>query len=113
MEAAASSPSCQVWINPKGKVEVLSTHEQVLDGCTFLGCKFPCNGAYREALLTYSKRVGEFLAKEGVKDRFAVDFVAVKNGGGYDLYCIEINIRWGGTTHPFMQMAGLVPGYTD
>ena len=43
--------------------------------------------------MTYSKKVGEFLAKEGVKDRFAVDFVAVRNGDEYDLYCIEINIR--------------------
>ena len=45
--------------------------------------------------------------------RWAVDFVAVRQNGGWDPYAIEINLRCGGTTHPFMAISTLTDGIYD
>ena len=44
------SPSVQFRIDPFGYVEPVSTHDQVLDGQVFLGCRFPADEAYRLAI---------------------------------------------------------------
>ncbi|HJP88447.1 MAG TPA: peptide ligase PGM1-related protein [Candidatus Limnocylindrales bacterium] len=41
--------------------------------------------------------------------RFAVDFVAADS----DVYAIEVNLRKGGTTHPYAALRNLVPGRYD
>jgi PGM1 C-terminal domain len=110
------SPSVQGCINPNGEVEILSTHDQILggpDGQIFLGCSFPADGDYRLALQEYGLRVGEVLAAKGVLERFSVDFVAVRQGQSWELKAIEINIRKGGTTHPFMTLRLLTQGRYD
>jgi hypothetical protein len=61
----------------------------------------------------YGERIAEFLAQKRVIGRFAVDFVVVKNGNKWDCYAIEINLRKGGTTHPFLMMKFLTDGYYD
>ena len=58
-------------------------------------------------------KVGERLAEEGVIGRFALDFVAVRTGGGWDPYAIELNLRKGGTTHPFLTLQFLTDGVYD
>lgn len=112
------SPSVQGRISPDGSVEVLSTHEQILDGDegqTFMGCSFPAANDYRLQLQTYGQRVGQFLAQQGCLERFGVDFLAVRSPGRNDwrLWAIEINLRKGGTTHPFMTLKYLTDGSYD
>ena len=46
--------------------------------------------------------------------RFAVDFVVVRDGQGpWTPYAIEINLRKGGTTHPFLTLQFLTDGSYD
>lgn len=111
------SPSVQGRITPAGKVEILSTHDQVLggpDGQVFLGCSFPADQSYRLQLQDYGLRVGEALAAKGALERFGLDFIAVRQpNGSWDLQAIEINLRKGGTTHPFMTLKLLTYGRYD
>jgi hypothetical protein len=46
-------------------------------------------------------------------ERFGVDFMAVRHGQIWDLSAIEINLRKGGTTHPFMTLKLLTNGWYD
>ena len=50
----------------------------------YLGCRFPADPAYAAAITREAVKVGERLAEEGVIGRFAVDFVVVRSGGGWD-----------------------------
>ena len=53
------------------------------------------------------------LAREGVIGRFAVDFVSVREpAGAWTAYAIELNLRKGGTTHPFLTLQFLTDGGT-
>ena len=107
------SPSVQGHITPFGEVEILSTHDQILggpDGQIFLGCRFPADEAYRLELQAMGRRVGEVLAQRGALERYSVDFIAVKTGQTWTLNAIEINLRKGGTTHPFMALQLLTNG---
>ena len=46
--------------------------------------------------------------------RFAVDFVTVQDdGGSWTAYAIELNLRKGGTTHPFLTLQFLTDGQYD
>jgi hypothetical protein len=97
-----TSPSVQGVIDETGRVSVLSTHEQVLDDQVYLGCEFPCKAEYRLKLLEYGKKVGDFLARAGVRDRYGVDFLCVpKTSYRWEIYAVEINLRMTGTTHPW------------
>ena len=112
------SPSVQGYITPLGRVEILSTHDQILggpDGQIYLGCRFPADEAYRLDLQKLGLKIGNALAGKGALERFGVDFVAVPNydNGGritWELQAIEINLRKGGTTHPFMTLKYLTGG---
>ena len=92
-------------VTPLGKLEVLSTHDQLLggpSGQSYLGCIFPADPGYATAITREAVKVGERLASEGVIGRFAMDFVAVRSAdGSWEPYAIELNLRKGGTTHPF------------
>jgi hypothetical protein len=106
------SPSVQLRIAPGGAVEVLSTHDQILGGAdrqVYLGCRFPARRAYRAAITAAARRVADVLADDGVIGSFGIDFVVVPARGGHDVHLSEINLRLGGTTHPFW-MARLVTG---
>jgi hypothetical protein len=108
----AMSPSVQLRIAPGGAVEVLSTHDQVLGGPDmqiYLGCRFPAQAAYRAAITAAATRVAEVLAAEGVIGSFGIDFMVVPRAGGHAVYLSEINLRLGGTTHPYW-MTRLVTG---
>ena len=50
------------------------------------------------------------LAQKGVLGRFGVDFISVKEGGSWRHVAIEINLRKGGTTHPFLMLQFLTDG---
>jgi PGM1 C-terminal domain len=112
--AEVRSPSAQARIHPDGSCEILSTHEQLLGGSTgqvYLGCRFPARDDYRLELQEATLRVAQALAARGVVSRLAVDFLAVRNPGEAWRTCaIEINLRMGGTTHPFMALQFLTGG---
>jgi hypothetical protein len=108
------SPSVQLRVTPLGEVELLSTHDQVLggpSGQSYLGCRFPADFAYAAAISAEARIVGERLAREGVVGRFALDFVSVRDAAGaWSSYAIELNLRKGGTTHPFLTLQFLTDG---
>ncbi|HBP18068.1 MAG TPA: carboxylate-amine ligase [Planctomycetes bacterium] len=113
-----TSPSVQVRVNPASEVNVVSTHDQVLGGPSgqvFLGATFPADPRVRIRLSQGGRKVGEVLARRGVIGRFGVDFVAVepKDGGRPTLYALEINLRAGGTTHPFNTLKFITDGRYD
>jgi hypothetical protein len=111
-----SSPSVQGTIHPGGRVELLSTHEQILGGAggqTYLGCRFPADDNYRLELMRHGQAVGEALAREGALERYAVDFIARRINGIWDLQAIEVNLRQGGTTHPTMALRAITTGQLD
>ena len=111
------SPSVQLRVTPLGKVEMLSTHDQLLGGPTgqsYLGCVFPADTAYAPLITREAAKVGRRLANEGVIGRFAIDFVVVRaKDGTWEPYAIEINLRKGGTTHPFLTLQFLTDGTYD
>ena len=111
------SPSAQLRVTPLGEVEALSTHDQLLggpSGQTYLGCKFPADPAYAGDIMRESIKVGARLRDAGVLGRFALDFVAVRDErDAWQVYAIEINLRKGGTTHPFLTLQFLTDGAYD
>lgn len=114
--AEKSSPSVQCRISPIGQVSVLSTHDQVLDpesGQVFLGATFPAALAYAPDLGAIGLKVGEELKRRGVLGRFGIDFMSVKESNGWQHYAIEINLRKGGTTHPYLMLQFLTEGNYD
>jgi hypothetical protein len=110
------SPSVQLRITPLGRVELLSTHDQLLggpSGQSYLGCVFPADTGYAALITREAAKIGRRLAKEGVLGRFALDFVVVRSNGKWEPYAIEINLRKGGTTHPFLTLQFLTDGTYD
>jgi PGM1 C-terminal domain len=107
------SPSVQLRISPAGQVDIMSTHDQILGGLhgqTYFGCHFPADQEYAARIATEGLRVGRRLAREGAIGRASVDFVAVRRGSEWDPYALEINLRSGGTTHPFFALTALTDG---
>ena len=111
------SPSVQLRVTPLGDVELLSTHDQLLggpSGQTYLGCRFPADFGYAREITQAAAKIGERLAREGVLGRFAMDFVVVRDRQDtWTPYAIELNLRKGGTTHPFLTLQFLTDGTYD
>jgi PGM1 C-terminal domain len=111
------SPSVQLRVRPDKSVELLSTHDQLLGGASgqsYLGCIFPANPAYSRLISKPAVTIGERLAKEGALGRFALDFVVKRDdAGAWSAYAIELNLRKGGTTHPFLTLQFLTDGSYD
>ena len=108
------SPSVQLEVTPDGDVEIVSTHDQILDGQRYLGCRFPAAPPYAEPIARLAREVGRQLAGAGVIGRSAVDFVVLRDAGGrWRPYAVEVNLRSGGTTHPLAALALLTGGAYD
>jgi len=113
------SPSFQGYITPDGNINPLSTHDQILggpDGQIYLGCRFPADAAYRLRLQELGIQVGKILADKGALERYSVDFIALRQpdkNREWTIQAIEINLRKGGTTHPFMALKLLANGQYD
>ena len=111
------SPSVQLRVRPDQSVELLSTHDQLLGGASgqsYLGCIFPADPAYSRLISEPAITIGERLAKEGALGRFALDFVVKQDvAGDWSAYAIELNLRKGGTTHPFLTLQFLTDGSYD
>ena len=115
--ARFASPSAQIDVLPDGEVVVLATHEQVLggpDGQVYTGCRFPADPAYATVIAQYAEATGRILAARGVLGRASVDFAAAQDAAGrWTARALEINLRKGGTTHPFTVLRNLAPGRYD
>jgi hypothetical protein len=110
------SPSVQARVNAIQEPQVISTHDQIMGGPAnqvFMGCTFPAKAEYRLPIQEDGRKVASILSKKGVIGRFAVDYIMVKTPTGYDRYAIEINLRRGGTTHPFAMLKFLIEGHYD
>jgi hypothetical protein len=113
------SPSVQCVITPARQIDIVSTHDQLLggdDGQVFLGAIFPASEVYSISLAAEGKKIAQTLVDKGVLGRFAIDFISVKQeDDSWKHYAIEINLRKGGTTHPFLMLQFLTDGkyYAD
>ncbi|MGF1470726.1 MAG: peptide ligase PGM1-related protein [Rubrobacteraceae bacterium] len=110
------SPSVQCRIDPLGQASIVSTHDQVLGGPSgqiFLGAAFPADEEYRQDIHEAGNKVCDVLQQKGVLGRFAIDFVSVRRGDTWEHAAIEINIRKGGTTHPYLMLQFLTEGDYD
>jgi PGM1 C-terminal domain/ATP-grasp domain len=95
------APSAQMLIRPGRSLEVVSTHDQILGGRAgqvYLGCEFPAKEKYRNTIVEYARSIASVLAYQGVIGLFAIDFLVSPHD---KVYFGEINLRLGGTTHPF------------
>lgn len=107
------SPSVQMKIAQDHQLEMLSTHDQILGGLedqVYLGCRFPARRPYRTPIQEHARRIGEALAKRGVVGPFGIDFIVVPDGAAWRVYVSEINLRMGGTSHPFYMASRLTHG---
>jgi hypothetical protein len=111
--ADKESPSVQCRITPVGEVEVISTHDQVLDdqtGQVYLGASFPARAEYAAEIGEMGRKIAIELRGLGALGRFGVDFMSVRQEGRWVHYAIEINLRKGGTTHPYLMLYLLTGG---
>ena len=117
-----ASPSVQTRLTPEQEVQIISTHDQIMggdDGQIFLGCRFPAARPFHDALHEGGLKIGRHLAKEGLVERVSIDYMAVPENphlavsasNPWKLYAIEINMRKGGTTHPFRSLQFLTGGH--
>jgi hypothetical protein len=114
--AVKESPSAQFHVDPVGRIGAVSTHDQVLGGPSgqnFQGCRFPAKEDYRLDIQERGARVAKVLAEKGVIGRFGLDFISLKEGDAWRNVAIEINLRKGGTTHPFQMLHFLTDGRYD
>jgi len=112
------SPSAQLRNSPRGDVQALSTHDQILGGPSgqvFLGCRFPARDDYRLRIQEAGLEIGRVLAGHGVVSRFGVDFLVHRDSPAeeWKLTALEINLRMGGTTHPYLALQFLTGGRLD
>ena len=112
--ASKRAPSCQLRISPEGSLDLISTHDQLVegvDGQIYAGCRFPADAAYRMAIQQDALRAAEVLQDQGAIGRLAVDFICVRvDDGSWRHYAIETNLRLGGTTHPMMLLRMMTDG---
>lgn len=108
------SPSVQLRITPAGELRIISTHDQALggeSGQVYLGCAFPASNEYRAMITERAHYVGEVLRDRGVIGRFAIDFLVYRDPGEeWSCSAIEINLRMGGTTFPYIALDFLTGG---
>ena len=112
------SPSSQHRISPHEESTAISTHDQILGGPSgqvFLGCSFPAHDDYRLKVQEAGQTIGAVLARHGVVSRFAVDYLVHREqpDAEWKVTALEINLRMGGTTHPFLALQFLTGGAID
>lgn len=110
------SPSVQLRILPDGEPLIVSTHDQVLGGelgQSFVACRFPAEREYAAMIVEEARKVGRYLAAEGVVGRLGIDFVVARRDAAWTPYALEINLREGGTSHPYGTLWLLTDGSLD
>ena len=78
-----------------------------------MGCTFPADAAYCQNIHEAGRRVSEVLVRRGALGRFGIDFISIKREERWEHAAIEINLRKGGTTHPYLTLQFLTNGDYD
>jgi PGM1 C-terminal domain len=111
------SPSVQQRIIAGATPGLVCTHDQVLggpNGQMYTGGRFPAAPGYAAAIAEEAARVRARLMGEGVVGRFGIDFVVTRSGDGpWGVFAVEVNLREGGTSHPFGTLYLLTGGGYD
>lgn len=110
------SPSVQMRILAHGGQGLVAAQDQVLggpNGQAFIGARFPADERYIEQIVSETDKVRSRLAREGVVGRFGVDFVVARHGQEWQVAAVEINLREGGTSHPYGTLFLLTGGTVD
>lgn len=97
-----ASPSVQVEVFPDGKYEIVSMHDQLLEGDAqwYIGCVYPPNSINEEQskrLKGDVKIIVEQLSREGYYGFLGLDTIINRDG---DIYWVEANARKTGTFYP-------------
>ena len=115
---ALTTASGQVRISPLGEVTLTSTHDELRAGpagLSAVGCLFPASEPYRLRIQEASLGVGRALAAKGLVSRLSVEFLVWRHpaDGEARLAASEINLGFGGTTHPLLAVRFLAGGRLD
>ncbi|HET7292793.1 MAG TPA: peptide ligase PGM1-related protein [Vicinamibacteria bacterium] len=110
--------SVQVRIDPLGRVTLTSTHDELRGGpagLSAVGCRFPASDEYRPFLQDAGLRVGRVLARKGLVSRLSVEFVFCRDAEGRlaRVAATEVNLGFGGSTHPLLAVRFLTGGGVD
>lgn len=102
VEDVLASPSVQLVIYPSGKIEILSLHDQLLEGKEqwYVGCVYPVHSVNLSIIRKLKKQAlifAKYLAKKGYYGYFGLDTVLTKKG---EIYWVEANMRKPGTFYP-------------
>lgn len=97
-----ASPSVQVEIFPNGEYEIVSMHDQLLEGVEqwYVGCSYPPNSINDEQTKRLKgdvKIIVDRLAGEGYYGFLGLDTIINRDG---DIYWTEANARKTGTFYP-------------
>ena len=111
------SPSVQLRVTPLGEVELLSTHDQLLggpSGQSYLGCRFPADPGYAapDHARTPSGSAS-CLRRRACSAASPSTSWSCARGEQWAADAIEVNLRKGGTTHPFLTLQFLTDGRYD
>jgi len=109
-----AAASVQLRINPLGKVSITSTHDELRGGplgMATTGCLFPAAEPHRLELQRAALRIGGLLAARGLISRISIEFLVWN--GGQNIALSEINLGFGGTTHPLLAVRLLAGGELD
>jgi len=78
-----------------------------------LGCSFPADEAYRFEIQEAGEKIATQMKQKGVLNLLGVDFISVKTSNKWKHYALEINLRKGGTTFPYLALQFLTDGIFD
>lgn len=108
--AVQTTPSVQLYISDTNKVQMLSSHEQVVDGVFYMGCRYPAQEAYLDQINQYGKAAGEALSRKGVRGFLGVDFLCTLEPGSmtWSIIALEINLRLCATTFSYFSLLTVV-----
>ena len=113
-----ASPSAQLRIDPAGEVLPLSTHDQILGGTSgqvFLGCGFPADESLPHAHAggRASRSARSWPATASSAASASTSSWGAAPGEDWKIFALEINLRMGGTTHPYLALQFLTGGHLD
>ncbi|WP_030410682.1 L-propargylglycine--L-glutamate ligase BesA [Streptomyces sp. NRRL S-1448] len=105
LDDVASSPSGLGDIGADGTVRFVASHDQVLSGGQYWGCRFPAEERWRPVISDAVLRTGAVLAELGHRGTFGIDFVVAGERGPL---AVEINLRKVGPSHVLRYAEALV-----
>ncbi|KAK3248759.1 hypothetical protein CYMTET_41786 [Cymbomonas tetramitiformis] len=108
------SPSVNLMVEPTGRVQILSTHEQIFcPAYRFIGASFPQSSVPHAALAQASEVVGQACFRAGIVGNLGVDFVALKELGTLRLWAVDLNLRTCATQSTFALFDFICKGQFD